>query len=73
MSSRIHLVRAVLCAGPQFPGLNPLLVSFPGTEQMPIAEVGGKGYSLILMVEAGYALRRGGGIGESTQLVPLSR
>ena len=29
------------------------LVSFPGTEQTTLAEVGGKGYSLIRMVEAG--------------------
>ena len=30
-----------------------LVVSFPGTEQTTLAEVGGKGYSLIRMVEAG--------------------
>ena len=30
-----------------------LIVSFPGTEQTTLAEVGGKGYSLIRMVEAG--------------------
>ena len=30
-----------------------LTVSFPGTEQTALAEVGGKGYSLIRMVEAG--------------------
>ncbi|MCH8292319.1 hypothetical protein IH992_14590, partial [Candidatus Poribacteria bacterium] len=29
------------------------LVSFPGTEQTSIAEVGGKGYELIRMVSAG--------------------
>ena len=30
-----------------------LIVSFPGTEQTTLAEVGGKGYSLIRMVEGG--------------------
>jgi pyruvate,water dikinase len=30
-----------------------LIVSFPGTEQTTLVEVGGKGYSLIRMVEAG--------------------
>ncbi len=30
-----------------------LIVSFPGTEQTTFAEVGGKGYSLIRMIEAG--------------------
>jgi len=30
-----------------------LIISFPGTEQTTLAEVGGKGYSLIRMVEAG--------------------
>ncbi len=30
-----------------------LTISFPGTEQTTLAEVGGKGYSLIRMVEAG--------------------
>ena len=30
-----------------------LIVSFPGTEQAILAEVGGKGYSLVRMVEAG--------------------
>jgi len=30
-----------------------LIVSFPGTEQTTLAEVGGKGYELIRMVEAG--------------------
>ena len=30
-----------------------LVVSFPGTQQTTVAEVGGKGYSLIRMVEAG--------------------
>ncbi len=30
-----------------------LIVSFPGTEQTTLAEVGGKGYSLMRMVEAG--------------------
>ena len=30
-----------------------LVVSFPGTEQTTLAKVGGKGYSLIRMVEAG--------------------
>ena len=30
-----------------------LIVSFPGIEQTTLAEVGGKGYSLIRMVEAG--------------------
>ena len=30
-----------------------LIVSFPGTEETTLAEVGGKGYSLIRMVEAG--------------------
>jgi len=30
-----------------------LTISFPGTEQTTLAEVGGKVYSLILMVEAG--------------------
>ena len=30
-----------------------LIVSFPGTEQTTLAEVGGKGYSLIRMIEAG--------------------
>ncbi len=31
----------------------PLIVWFPGTEQTTLVEVGGKGYSLIRMVEAG--------------------
>ena len=30
-----------------------LTISFPGTKQTTLAEVGGKGYSLIRMVEAG--------------------
>ena len=30
-----------------------MIVSFPGTEQAILAEVGGKGYSLVRMVEAG--------------------
>ena len=30
-----------------------LTISFPGTEQTTLAEVGGKGFSLIRMVEAG--------------------
>ncbi|MCH8961840.1 MAG: hypothetical protein IH820_11110, partial [Bacteroidetes bacterium] len=30
-----------------------MIVSFPGTEQTTLAEVGGKGYSLIRMIEAG--------------------
>jgi hypothetical protein len=30
-----------------------LTISFPGTEQMILPEVGGKGYSLIRMVEEG--------------------
>ena len=30
-----------------------LIVSFPGIKQTTLAEVGGKGYSLIRMVEAG--------------------
>ncbi len=30
-----------------------MIVSFPGAEQTTLAEVGGKGYSLIRMVEAG--------------------
>jgi hypothetical protein len=28
-----------------------LMVSFPGTEQTTLAEVGGKGYSLVRMAE----------------------
>ena len=31
----------------------PLIVSFPGTEQTTLVEVGGKGHSLIRMIEAG--------------------
>ena len=30
-----------------------LIVSFPGIKQTTLAEVGGKGYSLIRMIEAG--------------------
>ena len=30
-----------------------LTISFPGTEKTTLAEAGGKGYSLIRMVEAG--------------------
>ena len=36
-----------------------LIVSFPGTEQTTLAEVGGKGYSLIRMVEAGLPVPSG--------------
>ena len=36
-----------------------LIVSFPGTEQTTLAEVGGKGYSLIRMVEAGFPVPPG--------------
>ena len=37
----------------------PLIVSFPGTEQTTPAEVGGKGYSLIRMTEAGLSVPPG--------------
>ena len=36
-----------------------LIVSFPGAEQTTLAEVGGKGYSLIRMVEAGFPVPPG--------------
>ena len=36
-----------------------LIVSFPGTEQTTLGEVGGKGYSLIRMVEAGFPVPPG--------------
>ncbi len=36
-----------------------LVVSFPGTKQTTLAEVGGKAYSLIRMVEAGFPVPPG--------------
>ena len=36
-----------------------LIVSFPGTGQTTLAEVGGKGYSLIRMIEAGFPVPPG--------------
>jgi len=39
-----------------------LTISFPGTEQTTLAEVGGKGFSLIRMVEAGVPVPPGAGL-----------
>jgi hypothetical protein len=44
----------------EHPGLATILIiAFPGTEQTFLAQVGGKGYSLIRMVEAGLSVPPG--------------